>query len=128
MSQAIDILNTSEHCEVISGKDLFFDYDQLLDKYYCKPTTGTIISNHLFSFVQEEDPIKGRVITTTVPISDNIQTETIQELIYTNPCFQTKQERENGLVVETPIALESIGISEQKQVHLYTKWRRIVPP
>ena len=106
---------------------MFFDYDQLLDKYYCKQTTGTIRSNHIFSFVKKEDPIKGRLITMTVRISDNIQTETIQELIYTNPCFQTQQERENGLVAEKQIALESIGISEQKQVHLYTKWRRIVP-
>ena len=127
MSQAVDILNTQEHCEVIRGKDLFYDYDKLFDKFYCKPTSGTIRTNHIFSFVKEQNQHLVRGISIFVRESDNFSEEHKQNISYTNQCFQYPQERDKEIDIENPILLDSTGLRYLKQVHLYTKWRCIVP-
>ena len=100
----------------------FYDWDSFFETVYKRPKGGSVKKNHLFQY--SESLIDNCGLITKV--ADGSTVSQCQELLKV-PKGSTIQDR-NRLIVETqPPNLDKPGLSVMKQVHMYTKWRPLLP-
>ena len=56
-NDAMDLMSNEEKYELKRAKNLFFDYDLLFDSFYKRPESGTVSSNHIFTFSKRDNKI-----------------------------------------------------------------------
>ena len=120
--QALDILGECEYVNVVDSTHLHVDYSQLLEKIYRQPVSGSIQKNHVFSFdakLKEHVEMSSKVtnkalVTTTQVLKKKVKNLTEFHRQYLIRCWKPK-------------SLDPVGLKPIKQVHLYTKWRKVVP-
>jgi hypothetical protein len=115
----VQTLNMQHHVTFTEVQsDVFFDYGELLDRFYKAFPGGSIQGNHIFW----ADASKPSVLYTK---------ETDEAPVITLPFRNDKfVQQQNRLRELKGFALKSIpapGIKPIKQVELYMKWRKFVP-
>ena len=98
------------------------DWDLEFDQIYKRPKSGTISKNHYFLF--EYHHIDDMLLTTKVSYNSNIMST--QKLIKIKKGWSIIN-RQNYLETMKPSLIKKPGLSNQKQVHLYSKWRLLIP-
>ena len=118
------ILDLQDNVTVVpvKGEELFKDCDEVFDEIYKRPKAGTIKKNHIFSY--SEDTIA--TVTLATKTSDHSSSMQTQQLIKLKNKW-TPEERLEKMSDIDPIPLTRPGLSYMKQVHLYSKWRRLLP-
>ena len=106
----------------VKGKELFRDWDEVFDEIYKRPKAGTIKKNHTFLF--SDDTID--TMTLATKSSDHSSSMQTQQLIKLKKKW-TPEERLDKMSNIDPIPLTRPGLSYMKQVHLYSKWRGLLP-
>ena len=119
MGQMVELMNEGSNVtfKEVTAED-FFDYGEMLDRFYKKFPGGAIQRNHVF-WVDSLNPTK---IYTKV--SDGKDIETI-EMKTSKVVRDNDRERQLTRYVLQPIAAP--GLKEIKQVELYSKFRKFVP-
>ena len=112
------ILDLEDSVKVVPAGGKFVDWDSEFDQIYKRPKSGTISKNHYFSF--EYHHIDDMLLTTKVSYNSNITST--QKLIKIKKGWSII-DRQNYLGTMKPSPLKKPGLSDQKQVHLYSKWR-----
>ena len=111
-------LNEQPHITFTEVKaDAFFDYGELLDRFYKSFPAGTVQSNHCF-WVESAAPTK--VFTRESYL------EATREIEFMNSRFCQQQHRLQELQQFTLKNVPPPGLREIKQVELFTKWRKFV--
>ena len=116
------ILDLEDSVEVVPAGGKFMDWDSEFDQIYKRPKSGTISKNHYFSF--EYYHIDDMLLTTKVSYNSNITST--QKLVKIKKGWSVI-DRQNYLATMKPSPLKKPGLSDQKQVHLYSKWRPLIP-
>ena len=98
------------------------DWDSEFDQIYKRQKSGTISKNHYFLF--EYHHIDDMLLTTKVSYNSNIMST--QKLIKIKKGWSIIN-RQNYLETMKPSLIKKPGLSNQKQVHLYSKWRLLIP-
>ena len=119
--QSLEILNEIDQVTVIDASHLHFDYNTMLSKFYRQPVVGSISKNHVFQF---EYNTKNCLMTTKR--SNNVVISSTQPLRY-DPRSRKSLHRNLCLLYTVPTKLDGPGLKPIKHVHLYTKWRKILP-
>lgn len=119
------MLNTSEHVTVINSSNLFRDYDKMFDMFYKIPKTGTVKTNHLFTFSKYSYDVNSLIMKTKISLAD--KEEKTEDLLLIHK-QKTPTERKVDLLRAVPDPLEKPGLALIKQIQLYTKWRKVLPP
>ena len=120
--QALDILAAVENVDTIDARDVHIDYTKLFDNWYKQPVSGTIQKNHIFSF--DKATIKNCVMTTKQSHNSEVtSTQSIKKVKNNFPDWIRALDILNRGMNFVP----KPGLKPIKQVHLYTKWRRVVP-
>ena len=120
--QSLDILNSMDQVNAIDASELHFDYNELLSKFYRQPVSGSINKNHIFQFCR--DSLHNSLLTTKR--SDNVVISSTQPLRY-DPRMRKSCYRKLCLIYAQPNKLDGPGLKPIKHLHLYTKWRKILP-
>lgn len=120
---ALEILGTVDNVMTIDASNIHIDYTALFDRWYKQPVSGTIQKNHLFSF--SEDTIKDCVMTTKR--SFNAAVTSTQSIKKVDDKIPDHVRKLDILFTRKMIFLPKPGLAPIKQVHLYTKWRSVVP-
>lgn len=121
-NQALHILASVENVETIDASNIHIDYTSLFDHWYKQPASGTIQKNHIFTF--DKATIKNCVMTTKHSHNSEItSTQSIKKVNKNTPEWIRTLDILNRRMVFVP----KPGLKPIKQVHLYTKWRKVVP-
>ena len=122
MEQAIEVLNAVENVTAIEAEHIHVDYASLFDRWYKQPASGSIQKNHIFSFCS--DTIKNVILTSkSSHIAAVTSTQSIKKIDKNVPDHVRKMD----LLWAKVTFLPKPGLKPIKQVHLYTKWRSVVP-
>ena len=122
MEQAIEVLNAAENVTAIEAGHIHVDYASLFDRWYKQPASGSIQKNHIFSFCS--DTIKNVILTSkSSHIAAVTSTQSIKKIDKNVPDHVRKMD----LLWAKVTFLPKPGLKPIKQVHLYTKWRSVVP-
>ena len=117
------ILNLDDKVTVIPTTSTnFYDWDSFFDTVYRRPKGGSIKKNHLFQYTDELLD----TCTLMTKVADCSTTAQAQELTKL-PRGCTVEERKQLILDATPHNLPKPGLSVLKQVHMYTKWRPLLP-
>ena len=120
MSQLVDCLNFCDNITFIETKsDSFFDYGNLLDKFYRSFQAGSIQKNHLF-WVESSNPTK--MFMKPSADSDTIISYEFKTSTTIADLYRTQQMQQLS-----PVSLQRPGIKPIKQVELYKNWRPFIP-
>ena len=118
----MEILRVVENVLPIDASNIHIDYTLLFDKWYKQPASGTIQKNHIFSF--DEATINNCIMTTKQSHnSDVTSTQSIKKIHKNTPECVRKLE----ILHKRKTFLPKSGLKPIKQVHLFTKWRKVVP-
>ncbi len=116
MSQLVDCLNFCINITFIESKsDYFFDYGNLLDKFYQSFQAGSIQKNHLF-WVESSNPTK-------MFMKPSADSDTIISYEFKTSTKIADLNRMQQLQQLSPVSLQQPGIKPIKQVELYKNWR-----
>ena len=123
LEETYKILNLDDNVTVnpITLKD-FYDWDSFFEKIYKRPKAGSIKKNHIFQLSSETID----TCTLITKVADSSTTAQSQELSKV-PKGGTIEERKQLISDPEPPNLVKPGLSFMKQVHLYTKWRPLLP-
>lgn len=116
------VLGLSDNVTIVPAGGKFKDWDSEFDILYRRPKAGSVTKNHLFSFSYEDI---SDVLMTTKPAFNSTTTST-QKLLKMKKGWDIV-DRQNYLASIQPKTIPNPGLSDIKQVHLYTKWRKLVP-
>jgi hypothetical protein len=120
--QSLEILNGDDQVTVIDTSHLHFDYNTMLSKFYRQPVIGTINKNHIFQFNYN---ISQNSLMTTKR-SHNVAISSSQPL-RCDPRSRKSLHKKLCLLYAVPKKLDGPGLKPLKHLHLYTKWRKILP-
>lgn len=115
----VHCLNEQPHVtfkEVTSN--VFFDYGDLLDRFYKPFPAGSVQSNHVF-WVESARP--------TIVFTKETALEPSISINFCKDKFVSNEDRLRELREYSLKGIAAPGMKEIKQVELYTKWRRFVP-
>ena len=122
MAQAIEVLNAAENVTAIEAGHIHVDYASLFNRWYKQPASGSNQKNHIFSFCS--DTIKNVFLTSkSSHIAAVTSTQSIKKFDKNVPDHVRKMD----LLWAKVTFLPKPGLKPIKQVHLYTKWRSVVP-
>ena len=115
----VQTLNEQPHVtfQAVSAT-VFFDYGEVLDRFYKPFPAGTVQSNHVF-WVDSTIP--------TVVFTKETAEEPTIRLDFCNDKFVTRENRAQELKEFSLNPVQAPGMKAIKQVELYTKWRSFVP-
>ena len=100
----------------------FYDWDSFFDTVYKRPKGGSIKKNHLFQY-SDELLDTCTLITKVADCSTVAQSQELKKV----PRGCTIEDRKQLILEATPSNLSKPGLSVLKQVHMYTKWRPLLP-
>ena len=113
------VLELSDNITIVPAAGKFKDWDSEFDILYRRPKPGSVTRNHLFSFSYKD--ISDVLLTTKS--SFNSTSTTTQKLLKMKKGWDVV-DRQNYLANIQPNTILAPGLSDIKQVHLYTKWRK----
>ena len=116
------ILNLEDTVTVVPAGGKFYDWDKEFDVIYKCPKSGSITKNHCFSF--EYNNVEDVLLTSKVAYK--AATTTTQKMMKIKKGWSII-DRQYYLFNISPTPLVEPGLSEQKQIHLYCKWRPLLP-
>ena len=122
LKQALEVLDAVENVMPIDASNIHIDYGSLLEKWYKQPVAGTIQKNHIFSF--EKQTIKNCIMTTKRSYNAAV---TSTQSIKRRDKYPNDTLRKLDILYSQMKFLAKPGLKPIKQVHLYTKWRSVVP-
>ena len=126
MEKAVEVLGESENVDIVKAKGLFLNYDSYFDKFYTNPQTGSVLTNHCFSFTIEKNCELNKRVMMKTKLNNNSSTYAKQRMV-TTATYKTLSDRIAAFITEEPDKLEEPGLCPRKIVDLYKKWRKIVP-
>ena len=100
----------------------FYDWDSFYDTVYKRPKGGSIKKNHLFQY-SDELLDTCSLMTKVADCSTVAQSQELTKL----PRGCTIEDRKQLVLDAAPSNLRKPGLSVLKQVHMYTKWRPLLP-
>ena len=125
--QALAVLSEAENVHPIDASNIHIDYTSLFERWYKQPTSGTIQKNHIFTF--QKDTIKDCIMTTKR--SYNAAVTSTQSIKSSDKKYERMNSsswlRKLDILYARKVFLPKPGLKPIKQVHLYTKWRTVVP-
>jgi len=117
MGQMVTALDSSRYVSFnLANSHCFLDYAEMLDFFYNKFPAGMIQQNHVF-WVEDSNPT-----TMYIKASDDAE---IVEVDFMKGDYEDRMDELLDFVI-API--EAPGLREIKQVELYSKFRKFVPP
>ena len=120
--QALEILGTVDNVLPIDASNVHIDYATFFEKWYKQPASGTIQKNHIFTF--DSTNIHDCIMTTKWSFNADVtSTQSIKKIDKNTPAWLRKLE----ILHKQKSFLAKPGLKPIKQVHLYTKWRKVVP-
>lgn len=120
--QALQVLDAVENIMPIDASNIHIDYASLLEKWYKQPVARTIQENHIFFF--DKQTISNCIMTTKR--SHNAAVTSTQSIKRTDKYPNDTICKLDILYLRMQF-LAKPGLKPIKQVHLYTKWRSVVP-
>jgi len=121
-NQALAILGAVENVLPIDASNIHIDYTSLFEKWYKQPASGTIQKNHIFTF--DKATIKNCLLTTKQSYNSDVTTTQSIKKIDKNT---SEWVRKLQILHKRKTFLPKPGLKPIKQVHLFTKWRKVVP-
>ena len=126
----LDAFNKSKDVTAIqASRDDFFNWDDFLDMFYKRFTTGSVLRGHIFE--SEMPSIEGanqsasiRIIDSDVEGSYSLTQNLFKNI---NHPWLEGLTREEALASIQPNVIDAPSIKEIKQCELYLKWRKFVP-
>ena len=120
MDQLHRNLNENDDVNAVEIKsNKFFNLDELLDKYYKRPESGSVNRTHIFTMYQEKPGILELKDSTDSPVrTQNLKKGNVD---ITERKKQILDDLKKILPMKKP------GIKPIKQIELGTKWRALVP-
>ena len=116
------VLGLSDNVMIVPAAGKFKDWDSEFDILYRRPKAGSVTRNHLFTFSYND--INDVILSTKS--ANNSSTTTQQKLLKMKKGWDIV-DRQHYLANVQPKTIPNPGLSDIKQVHLYTKWRKLVP-
>ncbi len=115
----VQTLNEQPHVSFEAvNSSVFFDYGELLDRFYKPFPAGTVQGSHVF-WVESGQP--------TVVLTKETALEPTIIINFCNGKFITRENRVRELKEFSLKPVAAPGMKEIKQVELFTKWRKFVP-
>ena len=114
---------------MVDASDIHYDVEKMLSGFYTNLVTGTIRSNHIFKFSSKY--IKKMEMKSKV--SHNASVTQRQNLRYDANSRGTGKRKDYVRKLQVKFAhltmkkLPEVGLKPIKQLHLYTKWRKVLP-
>ena len=126
IEKAREVLSVSENVDVVLENCLFYNYDEYFDQFYKNPLVGSVLINHCFCFCLEENVSFHRRVVMKTKVNNEKTTFGKQWMVNTDQ-YKTLASRLEAFITEIPVQLEAPGLTPEKVVHMYTKWRVVIP-